>query len=136
MKIQNNKELIKQDRTIRKNLAFVFIPILIILIIIISIQNNSIGFLEKEYLKINESSYSGIITNMLKEGNEGRTRKILLNNKLEKNIPFYIYEKLEVGDSIYKKSKSDIEFYIKKNGEIIERDINDFYRKKYLKKTE
>ena len=47
------------------------------------------------------------------------SRPILLNNKLEKVIPFYIYDKLEVGDSIVKKPKSDIEFYIKKNGEII-----------------
>ena len=119
MKIQNNKELIKQDRTIRKNLAFVFIPILIILIIIISIQNNSIGFLEKEYLKINESSYSGIITNMLKEENEGRTRTILLNNKLEKNIPFYIYEKLEVGDSIYKNQNLILNFTSKKTEKLL-----------------
>ena len=69
METKNNIELKKKDRTIRKSLAFVFIPILIILIIIISIQNNSSGFLEKEYLKINESSYSGIITNMFKERN-------------------------------------------------------------------
>ena len=134
MKTENNIELKKQDKTIRKSLAFVSIPILIILIIIISIQNNSSGFLEKEYLKIYESSYSGIITNMFKERNEGRTRPILLNNKLEKVIPFYIYDKLEVGDSIVKKPKSDIEFYIKKNGEIFERDINRFYRKKYFDK--
>jgi ABC-type lipoprotein release transport system permease subunit len=134
MKTEDNIELKKQDRTIRKSLAFVFVPILIILIIVISIQNNSSGFLEKEYLKVNESSYSGIITNMFKERSEGRTRPILMNNKLEKYIPFYIFEKLEVGDSIVKKQHSDIELYIKKNGEIIERDINSFYRKKHFEK--
>ena len=62
------------------------------------------------------------------------SRPILLNNKLEKVIPFYIYDKLQVEDSIVKKPKSDIEFYIKKNGEIFERDINRFYRKKYFDK--
>jgi hypothetical protein len=134
MYTENRKELIKQDKTIKKNLAYIFIPILIVLVTIILIQNNSTTFLEREYLQINESSYSGIITNMFEERNEGRTRSILLNNKLEKSIPFYIYKKLEVGDSIVKKSKSDIEFYIKKNGVIIERDINSFYREKYLKK--
>jgi hypothetical protein len=61
-------------------------------------------------------------------------RPILLNNKLEKYIPFYIYEKLEVGDSIVKKRNSDIEWYIKKNGEIIQRDMNRFYREKHFEK--
>ena len=56
---------------------------------------------------------------MLKEENEGRTRTILLNNKLEKNIPFYIYEKLEVGDSIYKNQNLILNFTSKKTEKLL-----------------
>ncbi|MGY8939660.1 MAG: hypothetical protein ACKVK4_06725 [Flavobacteriales bacterium] len=134
MKTENNIELKKQDRTIRKSLAFVFIPIFIVIISISLVQNNSKSYLEEEYKKIQNNSYSGKVTSLLNKI-QGRTRPILIDNKWEKEIPFFIYEKLNVGDSLYKKTNSDFEFYIRKSKtDTIKRDVNKFYRTKYYKK--
>jgi hypothetical protein len=135
MNTEDKNELKKQDRTIRKNLAIVFIPILIFLIIVISIQNNSESYLEKEYNRIRKESYSGKITSLLLNRMQGRMRPILINNKWEKKVPFFIHEKLNIGDSLFKKNESDFEYYILySKADTIERDLNKFYREKYLNK--
>ena len=135
MSTENKKELKKQEKTIRKSLAYVFIPILIVIISISLIQNNSESFLEKEFKNIRNNSYSGKITSLLSEKDNGRTRPILIENKWEKQIPFFIHKKLNVGDSLFKKADSDFEYYIRKlNKDTIKRDVNKFYRKKYFDK--
>ena len=135
MSTENKKELKKQEKTIQKSLAYVFIPILIVIISISLIQNNSVSFLEKEYKNIRNNSYSGKITSLLSEKDNGRTRPILIENKWEKQIPFLIHKKLNVGDSLFKKADSDFEYYIRKlNKDTIKRDVNKFYRKKYFDK--
>ncbi|AQS93984.1 hypothetical protein BXQ17_07880 [Polaribacter sp. BM10] len=135
MNLENKNELKKQDRTIRKSLAFVFIPILIFLIIVVVIQNNSESYLEKEYLKIRNESYSGKVTNLLLNRMKGRMRPILIDNKFEKEVPYFIHEKLNVGDSLFKKGESDFEYYIlNSKKDTIERDLNKFHREKYFDK--
>lgn len=135
MNLENKNELKKQERTIRKSLAFVFIPILIFLIIVIVIQNNSESYLEKEYLKIRNESYSGKVTNLLLNRMKGRMRPILIDNKFEKEVPYFIHEKLNIGDSLFKKSESDFEYYIlNSKTDTIERDLNKFRREKYFDK--
>ena len=125
----------KQQKKIGKSLALVFIPILIVVISISLIQNNSLSHLEEEYQKIHEASYSGKITDLLLNEDYGRTRPILINDKWKKEIPFFIHIKLSVGDSLYKKSESDFEYYISKSKtDTIKRDVNKFYRKKYFDK--
>lgn len=132
---ENKNELEKQEKTIRKSLALVFIPIFIVIISVSLIQNNSKSYLEKEYNKIRNKSYSGKITNLLSEKDNGRTRSILINNNWEKEIPFFIYEKLNIGDSLYKQTDSDFEYYVRKSKkDTIKRDVNEFYRKKYFDK--
>ena len=133
--MENKNELRKQEKTIRKSLALVFIPIFIVIVSISLIQNNSESYLEKEYKKIRNNSYSGKITSLLPEKDNGRTRPILIDNKWEKKVPFFIHEKLDVGDSLFKKTDSDFEFYIvKSQTDTIKRDVNKFYRKKYFDK--
>lgn len=39
----------------------------------------------------------------------------MLNNKFEKQITSFIHEKLNIGDSLFKKSESDYEYYILKS---------------------
>lgn len=132
---ENKNELEKQEKTIRKSLALVFIPIFIVIISVSLIQNNSKSYLEKEYNKIRNKSYSGKITNLLSEKDNGRTRSILINNNWEKETPFFIYEKLNIGDSLYKQTDSDFEYYVRKSKkDTIKRDVNEFYRKKYFDK--
>jgi len=135
MSTKNKDELKKQEKTIRKSLALVFIPIFIVIIFISIIQSNSKNYLEKKYNKIRNNSYSGKITSLLLEKDNGRTKAIVLDNKWEKQVPFFIHEKLNVGDSLFKKSDSDFEFYVfSSKKDTIKRDVNKFYRKKYFDK--
>ncbi|RCW90916.1 hypothetical protein [Winogradskyella arenosi] len=133
MSTENKDELEQQDKTIRKSLAMVFIPIFLILILLSIFQNNSKSYLEKQYKKIRNNAYAGTVTNLLPDNNNGRTRAILIDDKFEKKIPFSLYKKLTIGDSLYKEMDSDFEYYIlKAKGDTIKRDVNDFYRKKYF----
>ncbi|WP_179319819.1 hypothetical protein [Winogradskyella helgolandensis] len=135
MSPKNETELIKQEKSIKRALALVFIPILIIIITISLIQNNSLSFLEKKYKSIHNSYYSGKITNLFLNTNNGRTRTIRIDNKWNKEIPFFIHNKLNIGDSLFKTTESDFEYYITKyNQDTISRDVNKFYRTKYFDK--
>lgn len=135
MKTENKNEDEIQERTIRKSLALVFIPIFVLIISISLIRDNSLGYLEKEYNKIRQESYSGKITSLLLDKGNGRSRPIVIDNKWTKEIPFFIHEKLNVGDSLYKKSDSDFEYYIlNPKTDTIKRDVNKFLRKKYFNK--
>ena len=125
----------KQEKAIRKSIALVFIPIFIIIISISLIQNNSESFLEKEYKNIRNNSYSGKITNLLLDKDNGRIRPILIDDKWEKQIHYFIHEQLNVGDSLYKKTDSDFEYYVRKSkSDTIKIDVNKFYRGKYFDK--
>ena len=127
--------LINQDKSIARYLALVFIPIFIVIIITLLVRNNSFSFLEKKYKSIHNSSYSGKITNLFLNIDNGRTRTILIDNKWNKEIPFFIHEQLKVGDSLYKITESDFEYYmINSNRDTIKRDVNKFYRTKYFNK--
>ena len=136
MKTENKEDLIDPEKTIRKSLAVVLIPIFIILIIVLSIRNNSLSYLEKEYKAVRNSSYSGKITDLLLNEDNGANRPILIDNKWKKEIPYYIHQKLTVGDSLYKKAKSDFEYYVRPSKtDVIKRDVNKFYREKYFTKV-
>ncbi|REE25750.1 hypothetical protein DFQ09_102341 [Winogradskyella pacifica] len=91
--------------------------------------------MKKKYKSIHNSSYSGKITNLFLNIDNGRTRTILIDNKWNKEIPFFIHEQLKVGDSLYKITESDFEYYmINSNRDTIKRDVNKFYRTKYFNK--
>ncbi len=137
MKFQKNKEIKKRKNTIAKSIAYVIIPIFILTISISLIQNNSSDYLKEEYFKIHNSSYSGKITSLLENEDNGRTRSIMISNNWKKEIPFFIHDKLSKGDSLFKNSGSDSEYYIlKSSNDTIQRDINKFYRNKYYKKLD
>ncbi|SRR5690625_1120441 len=128
-------ELFRQDKIIRKSILLVFISIFIVLISIGLIQDNTLSYLEKQYYKTNTDSYSGVITDLLEQEDNGRTRTILINEQWRKEVPFFIYDKLQIGDSLYKNKNSDFEYFIiNSKTEILKRDINKEYREKYFKK--
>ena len=103
-------------------------------IIITKIQSNSFKYNNREYDAIRAISYSGKIVNLFKEKNEGkRFKKVKLENGITKEIPFFIFEKLQVGDSIIKNKNSDSVLYLRKNIVIISEDINQFNREKLKK---
>ncbi|MBU2928900.1 hypothetical protein [Winogradskyella psychrotolerans] len=93
------------------------------------------SYLEKKYKSIHNSYYSGKITNLYLETNNGSIRTIRIDNKWDKEIPFFIHNELNIGDSLFKITESDFEYFIKtSNQDTIRRDVNTFYRTKYFDK--
>ena len=85
-------------------------------IIITKIQSNSFKYNKREYDAIREKKYSGKIVNLFEERNQGkRFKEVKLENGITKEIPFFIYDKLQVGDSIIKNKNSDSVLYLRKN---------------------
>ncbi|RMB56629.1 hypothetical protein EAX61_13570 [Dokdonia sinensis] len=125
-----NVDLEKQDRTIRRVLAQVLIPIFILIIALGYLRDNYFRDTENEYLKIRNKEYRSIIRSLGNANQQGPTRIIFINNYAQYEIPFYIYEELSVGDSIIKNRGSNFELYIKSNGDTISRDLNSFLRSK------
>ena len=114
---------------------FLILGICILLVIIITkFQSNSFDYNKSEYDAIREKKYSGKIVNLFEERNQGkRFKEVKLENGKTKEIPFFIYDKLQVGDSIIKNKNSDSVLYLRKNIVIISEDINQFNREKLKK---
>jgi len=45
-----------------------------------------------------------------------------------------LYDKIQIGDSVVKKNKSDSVYYFKKGNQVIIEDENLYLRERYLKK--
>ena len=134
MDTENKEELKKQESDINKSLFIVFIPIAIMLFIISSYQSNSLDYNKERYLKSRNKEFDGIVIKKRQEGDYVRAERfILLNNYHEERIKNRTYNKIEIGDSVYKKSGSDSVYFCLKNGEILVEDYNEFLRKKYFK---
>lgn len=107
---------------------------ILLVLIITKIQSNSLKYNKIEYDAIRAKNYSGKIVNLFKERNEGkRFKQVKLENGIIKEIPFFIFDKLQVGDSIVKNKNSDSVLYLRKNKIIISEDINQFNREKIKK---
>lgn len=111
---------------------FLILGICILLVIIITkFQSNSFDYNKSEYDAIREKKYSGKIVNLFEERNQGkRFKEVKLENGITKEIPFFIYDQLKIGDSIVKNKNTDSIFYYRKNKIIVSEDINQFYREK------
>lgn len=128
----SKKELEDQDKEIGK-LRYVFLPILLILLIIGYFTDGSKA--ESRYREANQESFSGIVKD--KEGDGECIRcphYIYLNPGESHEINSLLYSRIEIGDSIVKKSKSDSVYCFKKNGEIIIDDQNLNLREYYIEK--
>ena len=104
---------------------------ILLVIIITKVQSNSFNYNKSEYDAIREKKYSGKIVNLFEERNQGkRFKEVKLENGTTKEIPFFIYDQLKIGDSIVKNKNTDSIFYYRKNKIIVSEDINQFYREK------
>lgn len=104
---------------------------ILLVIIITKVQSNSFNYNKSEYDAIRQKNYSGKIVNLFKERNqEKRFKEIKLENGITKEIPFFIYDKLQVGDFIIKNKNSDSVLYLRKNKIIVSEDISQFNREK------
>lgn len=130
MKKDNNNEI--QSNEIQFKVLLILGLCIGFAILVTVVQENSKSYIERNYFEIKNKSYSGVISNLFKDNNEDKIKKVKLNDNSIRKVPFYIYDKLNVGDSIIKRKGSDSIIYIKLNGEIFYEDLNDLYRNKYL----
>jgi hypothetical protein len=131
---KSEQELEKQESEIRKNLAYVFIPIAIILVIIFIYQSNSLDYKREKYLESKKTEFNGTVTAKKEDGDYTRApRFMILNDYKEVRIPNEIYYQINVGDSVYKESGKDSAYYYLKNGKVLVQDCNEYVREDYLK---
>ena len=132
MNTENKEELEKQESEVRKNLLFVFVPIAIMIFIIANYQSNSLEHSKEKYLESRNTKFNGIVIKKRQEGDYTRAgRFVILDNYHEEHIEKNTYHRIEIGDSVYKKSGSDSVYFYLKNGEIIIEDYNKYLRKNY-----
>lgn len=131
--MESEEELDKQASEVQKNIMMVFVPIFVISIGIGFYQSNSLEYNKKRYLEARNVSFSGKIIKKKQDGDYPRAeRYVLLDNYHKENIDFDIYQKLNIGDSVYKKKDSDSVYFCMKNGKILVRDSNSYLREKYI----
>lgn len=125
------KELEDQNKEIGK-LKYVFLPILLFILILSYFKSNSKD-LKVRYEEANKESFSGIIKEKESDGNCIRCPYYIYLNSWESHqINSFVYLRIEIGDSVVKKSKSDSVYYFKKNGQVIVDDQNLYLREYYL----
>ena len=131
---KSDQELKKQETEISKNLAYVFVPIAIVLLIIAIYQNNSLDYKREKYFESKQTEFKGKITAKKEEGDYTRApRFMILNDYNEVRIPNEIYYQINVGDSVYKERGKDSAYYFLKNGKVLIQDCNEYLREDYLK---
>jgi hypothetical protein len=127
------QELEKRESEIRKSLAYIFIPIAIILVIIFVYQNNSLDYKREKYLESKKKEFNGTITDKKEDGDYTRApRFMILNDYNQVQIPNEIYYQINVGDSVYKEKGKDSAYYYLKNGKVLIEDCNEYIREDYL----
>ena len=130
----SNKELEKQESEIRKNVLLIFIPVAVLIFIISYYQSNSLEHNKKEYEETRNTKFNGIVIKKREEGKYFRAgRFVLLDSYYEQRVENSTYYKIEIGDSVYKKSGNDSVYFFYKNGEVIIEDYNKNIRERYYK---
>ncbi|MBS7232284.1 hypothetical protein KHA90_14760 [Flavobacterium psychroterrae] len=130
-------ELKDQENKVKSVLWYIFMPILFLSLIGGYFQTNSIGYIEREYKEANEYSFSGIVYEKKVEGGDGYRfpHCLFLNTGIRWVVSNSLYDKIQIGDSVVKKNKSDsVFYYIRKNNQTIIEDENLYLREKYLNK--
>ena len=131
---ESEQELEKQESEVKKNLAYVFVPIAIILVTISIYQSNSLDYKREKYLESKKTEFKGKITDKKEDGDYTRApRFMILNGSYQVSIPNEIYYQINVGDSAYKESGKDSVYYYLKNGKVLIEDCNRYLREDYLK---
>lgn len=131
---KSEQELEKQESEVRRNLAYVFIPIAIMLVIIFIYQNNSLDYKREKYLESKKIEFNGEIIAKKEDGDYNRApRFMILNDYSEIRIPNEIYYQINVGDLVYKERGKDSVYYYLKNGIVLIQDCNEYIREDYLK---
>lgn len=132
----SKEELGGEEKIITNVVSYVFLPILVISVIGLYFKENSRDYIESKYKEANEYSFSGVVYEKKIEGGDGHRfpHYLFLNTGIRWEVNYAIYDKIQIGDSVVKKNKSDSVYYFKKNNQIIIEDQNFFLRQRYLTK--
>lgn len=128
------EELEAQDVEIRLKLAYVFAPIAIMVIAIAYFQNNSLSFTKRKYQEQLGIEFSGQVSDKYEEGDYPRaTRYVILENGHRQNVSSFIYDKLQIGDSLLKEKGKDTLYFYLQTKEILQIDFTQSERERYLR---
>lgn len=128
----SEKEVEKQESTVKKYILIGFIPTIIIVLIIFYFQTYSLDYNKKKYLKSKNKSIKGMVIRKYQEGDFLRAkRSLILEPTYEQWVYKDEYDKISIGDSVIKKKGSDSIFFHLKDGSKLVRDYNKFLREKY-----
>nr|WP_294781858.1 hypothetical protein [uncultured Flavobacterium sp.] len=132
----SEEELKVQEKRIIAPLAYVFMPMLILAVLGMCFKENSREYIERRYREANEFSFSGVVYEKKIEGGEGYRfpHYLFLNSGIRWQVGSLLYDKIQIGDSVVKKFKSDSVYYYKKEGKVIIEDENLSLRNRYLEK--
>lgn len=131
------KELKKQETTIKKYILFGFIPTILLIIVLFFFQTNSLEYNKKEYLKKFKLEIKGKVIFKYQENNNLRAnRYIILNTKQQEFVTKEEYNQISIGDSVKKEKNNDSIYFVLRNNKVIKRDYTIFFRTKYLELKE
>ena len=131
---EQEKELEKQSSEIKRILAIVFTPIIIMLFIKAYCQSNSLEYNKKRYVEVLNTNFKGTVIQKRQEGDYPRAgRFVLLDNYYEERIDTYIYQQIEIGDFVIKSKGRDSIYFHLKNGKIIAQDYTGYEKECYKK---
>ncbi|CAA9196755.1 hypothetical protein [Flavobacterium collinsii] len=133
----SEEELKDQEKVISNVLGYVFLPLFFFVIIGGYFVENSNEYIERQYKEANEYSFSGVVYEKKIEGGEGYRfpHYLFLNTGIRWKVSSLLYDKIQIGDSVVKRSKSDsVFYYMKKKNQIIIEDENFYLREKYFAK--
>ena len=132
----SDEELKRQEKKVVSVLGYIFLPILFLTVIGLYFKDNSTEHIQREYQEANEYSFSGVVYEKKIEGGDGYRfpHYLFLDTGLSWKVNSLLYDKIQIGDSVVKKNKTDsVFYYIKKNNQIIIEDENLYLREKKLK---
>lgn len=121
--IYSKEELNEQEKGINK-VGYIIIPILILTLVLGYFYTPSDTYKKGFYLEKHLIHYNGIVANKKYDG--GRyPRYLILENGFEIIVNENLFETINIGDSVYKKTKSDSVYYFTKNNGVIIIDLNE-----------
>lgn len=120
----------QEFKKVRNIILGIFIPIFGLIIWFL----NTNYYIKKKYIEFKNLEFKATVSDKF---DEHPTRSNLIYLKKGPQLKVYreLFDRLQIGDSVVKKIKSDSVFFYTSNGLVID-DYNQFLRKKYLKSLE
>jgi len=128
----SEEELEIQMSTVKRNIWLVFIPVFLLIFALGYYQSNSLDHLKNEYMEALDREFSGKVISKRQEGDYTRAgRFIFLDSNYEDQVENDTYDRIKIGDTVFKKKNSDHSYYILQSGDTIIEYYTYYFRKRY-----